>query len=200
MEMNDMKIVRRDRIAGSKFLEFFDFKYEDKTGMVKSWFCANRPGNRKAVIIVPIVKEHWYSIPQMLVIKEFRVPIEDYIWELPAGLVDGDEDIVETAKRELLEETGYEVTKVIGTSPFVFNSPGLTNESVAYVFVEAKKSIDAKPEMSEEIEHVLLNREQMKNLINRANATLNFNIGAKAWLIFNIFQRTGHIKSILTNI
>jgi ADP-ribose pyrophosphatase len=45
---------------------------------------------------------------EILLIKQYRQPVREYLWEVPAGLLDvPGESLIEAAKRELLEETGY---------------------------------------------------------------------------------------------
>lgn len=45
---------------------------------------------------------------EVLLIKQYRHPVREYLWEIPAGLLDvPGESRLEAAKRELLEETGY---------------------------------------------------------------------------------------------
>jgi len=39
--------------------------------------------------------------------RQYRYPLRDHVYELPAGKIDAGEDPMQTAKRELLEETGY---------------------------------------------------------------------------------------------
>lgn len=192
-----MKIISKNLLGTeNKFLNLYDYSYEHN-GKTGHWYCANRPKQNAAVVIVPIVREHWYSQPKLLIIKEFRIPIENYEYSFPAGLIDGDESIEHTAIRELFEETGYAVTKVISTSPFVCNTPGLTNECIAYAFVECKKHIKGKRlDSTEDIEEMILDRKQIRNLITRAQQDPDFIIGAKAWLIFNLFANTGHIKNM----
>jgi ADP-ribose pyrophosphatase len=41
------------------------------------------------------------------IVRQYRPALEEFSWELPAGLVDGDEDPSESCRRELLEETGF---------------------------------------------------------------------------------------------
>ena len=46
----------------------------------------------------------------VLMIQSYRYPTQTVEWEIPAGVVDEGESVLETAQREALEETGYEVT------------------------------------------------------------------------------------------
>jgi len=49
---------------------------------------------------------------RVLVVRQYRPAVERYTFELPSGLIDPGETPVETARRELLEETGYEAPEV----------------------------------------------------------------------------------------
>ncbi len=55
-----------------------------------------------AAAIVPA-----YGYDKIILIKQYRHAIGEYIWEIPAGTFDKNEDPLECAKRELLEETGF---------------------------------------------------------------------------------------------
>lgn len=55
-----------------------------------------------AAAIVPLMDDH-----TVLLLKQFRYAIGDYIWEIPAGTLDPQEDAGRCAARELTEETGY---------------------------------------------------------------------------------------------
>jgi ADP-ribose pyrophosphatase len=63
-----------------------------------------------------------------LMIRQYRHPVSRLLWELPAGLLDHPgEPLVEAAKRELLEETGYRAT-TWHTLIDHYSSPGFTTE------------------------------------------------------------------------
>lgn len=49
---------------------------------------------------------------QVLMVRQYRPAIERYSIELPSGIIDPGEEPAETARRELLEETGYEAAEV----------------------------------------------------------------------------------------
>lgn len=83
---------------------------------------------------------------KMLLIKEFRYPINNYVIASPAGLIDNNEDFKTTALRELYEEIGYteDQVEIIDTLPPSYSSVGLTDEQTASVFVTVDDSIQPK--------------------------------------------------------
>ena len=48
---------------------------------------------------------------RILLVRQYRLPADAYLWELPAGKVDEGETPLQAAKRELIEETGYRAGK-----------------------------------------------------------------------------------------
>jgi 8-oxo-dGTP pyrophosphatase MutT (NUDIX family) len=69
-------------------------------------------------------------------VRQYRPAIERFTWELPAGLVDDEEDPAESARRELEEETGLRAVAVhaLGTA---FACPGRLGNRIHSFFVEA---------------------------------------------------------------
>src|SRR5262249_15785143 len=57
--------------------------------------------------VVVLAVEETRSGPKVLLEHQYRHPPHQYLWELPAGRIDGGEKPLEAAKRELIEETGY---------------------------------------------------------------------------------------------
>jgi ADP-ribose pyrophosphatase len=172
-----MKINNNKIISSTKFLNFNETEYEDKKGNIKHWVWASRPNKTNAVVIVPYVDN------KIVVIKEFRVPLNDYEYGFPAGLINDGEDPFECAKRELKEETGLDVVNVYEVSPLLYNSAGLTDEAVYMVWVECSGEISVKKqEDSEDIEVMILDIQQVYDLIHS-----NVKIGAKAYLELNAF-------------
>ena len=55
-----------------------------------------------AAAIVPFLDDH-----RILLLKQYRHALKQYIWEIPAGTLDPREDVITCARRELIEETGY---------------------------------------------------------------------------------------------
>jgi len=99
------------------------------------WEYVSRNTQKPAVGIVAVTDDR-----RIVLVEQYRPPIQRNIIELPAGLV-GDiagaehEVFVEAAKRELLEETGYVATRwtELGSG---YSSPGLTDESIVLFLAE----------------------------------------------------------------
>ena len=94
------------------------------------WEYAERTNAGSAVIVIAVTPEQ-----KLLFVEQFRIPLGAPTIEMPAGLVgdlDEDDTIEEAARRELLEETGWEAGEVtrLMVGP---TSSGLSNELVAFV-------------------------------------------------------------------
>jgi len=66
---------------------------------------------------------------RVLLVRQYRLPAERFLWELPAGSVDPGEKPLQTAKRELKEETGYHAKSWKKLITF-FPSPGFLTEQM----------------------------------------------------------------------
>ena len=101
---------------------------------------------------------------KMLLIKEFRYPINNYVISTPAGLIDSNESITDAAIRELYEEVGYTNEQVTIESILQpsYSSVGLSDEQTASVFVTVDDSIKPKQhlEASEDITYFWIDAHQ----------------------------------------
>jgi ADP-ribose pyrophosphatase len=158
--------------------------YYDNNGDSKQWYWAERPNLISAVMVAAMHGD------KLVLIKEFRVPLNGYIWGLPAGLVEHGESPEETAEREIVEETGLTIiNKIRASSPVTYTSPGITNESMTMVFAEVTGTPNTKlNESSEDIEVHLLTRVEVASIIQRGGM-----IDAKAYLIMLRFVEDGKI-------
>jgi len=99
----------------------------------RKWSVVHR---KPAVVVAPLTSEG-----KFVLIREERIPIRASIWSMPAGQIDeslepDDAAVCEVARRELREETGYELApgaELISLG-YYFTSPGFTDE-VCYLFL-----------------------------------------------------------------
>jgi ADP-ribose pyrophosphatase len=87
----------------------------------------------------------------VLLVRQFRLPPRQYLWELPAGRCDKDEPVLETAKRELIEETGYRAAKWTKLTEF-FPAPAIATELMTAFLAEDLTEGESAPEPYELIE------------------------------------------------
>jgi ADP-ribose pyrophosphatase len=99
-----------------------------KVTKVDSWEFVERTKATGAVAVVALTDEG-----NLLLVEQYRAPVDARVIDLPAGLTgDGDEkeSDADTAKRELLEETGFECERVIYLTRGP-SSPGILSEMVS---------------------------------------------------------------------
>lgn len=89
---------------------------------------------------------------QILMVKQYRYPVEKTLIELPAGRLDKTgESIIEAAKRELLEETGF-VAKKWTDLGYIYSSPGFTTEKLFLFHATNLEFKNQQPDEDEIIE------------------------------------------------
>ena len=88
---------------------------------------------------------------RVLLVKQYRLPARRFMWELPAGTVDPGETPLQTARRELAEETGYRAKTWAKLAEF-FPSPGFLAEKMTIYTARDLTEGEAKPMEDERIE------------------------------------------------
>jgi len=101
---------------------------------------------------------------RVLLVRQYRLPARQYLWELPAGRLDPGETPLKAAKRELLEETGYRARKWKKLVSF-YPSPGFLAERMT-IFVATKLTAGEPHNMEDErIEVGWFSRKNMEKMI-----------------------------------
>jgi ADP-ribose pyrophosphatase len=101
---------------------------------------------------------------RVLLVRQYRLPADKYLWELPAGKVDEGEKPLDAAKRELAEETGYQARKWSKLASF-WVSPGFVQEKMTVFLATDLKAGDATPMEDERIETRWFKRKEIHDMI-----------------------------------
>jgi ADP-ribose pyrophosphatase len=179
-KINEVKMTTANR-----FLNMFEVDATDKNGRPARYFVASRAervedlkistGQNKpdGVIIYSLYGE---KRDRVVLIRQYRYPVDGYVYEFPAGLVDAGENYEQSAVREMHEETGLVFTP-LKTDPMYqeprFTTVGLTDESCATVYGYSTGSVSGKYlEASEEIEVVLADREEVRRILKEERVAI----------------------------
>ena len=172
------KYINIKKESDNKFLNLFHMEALTDAGRpFDYYFVSRRKEDRlklytkdiqaEGVVIYPICKEE----PEKIVmIRQYRYPLDDYLYELPAGLIDAGETPEQSAIREMKEETGmdfevYEEGNASYRRPF-FMGAGFTDESCNAVFGYASGKISRDDmEDTETIQVLIVDKQEAKRIL-----------------------------------
>lgn len=179
------------------FLKSYIANYTNKEGELKDYEIVSRRELRSsddlskkqadAVTIIVFSDDN----EKILLQKEFRMTINDFVWSFPAGLIDDGESPIESARRELKEETGLDLIEILYIQPPCYTSVGLSNEMIVPVYCKATGNFQASSSAMEEIEAHWFTKEEAKNLILETESAIKEN---KSYIGF-----TNRVSAVLYN-
>ena len=129
-----------------------------------------------SVVILPIDKAG-----RVLLVRQYRHAAAQYLWELPAGGLDGKENPLIGAKRELLEETGY-TSLDWKKALFFWSSPGFLNETMTIYAAYDIQPGEAQPEDDEFITKRLFPLDQAVRMVRTGKILDAKTIAGILWL------------------
>lgn len=179
---NFLNLFKLDALTdkGNKFDYFFVSRRKDENIKLLT-----KDISAEGVVIYPILKNE----PEKIVmIRQYRYPLDEYIYELPAGLIDAGETPQMAAIREMKEETGlefevYEDKNNVYTRPF-FMGAGFTDESCSTIFGYASGSISRDDmEDTESIQVLIVDKKEAKRILKEERVSIR-----AAYLLINFIH------------
>lgn len=185
-----MKITGYKKLSDARWINLFDISYRGKTGRERTWQVVSRNRRPKCVSGKYDIPDAVLMIPfhiteqKLVVLREYRVSLAGFQYEFPAGLIDKDENIEEASRRELMEETGLVLTRITGISPPLYNTAGLTDESVVLIHCDCEGIPSTDRNQGAEIIQVhLLSPEDATRILSDDQAVCD----VKLWMELNRF-------------
>lgn len=136
--------------AGSLF-DVEVLTWTDASGRAIRREVVRHPG---AVVVVPIM-----DAERLIMIRNYRVAVDERLWEFPAGKLESDEDPAAAAQRELQEETGYAAASVRKLGVF-YTSPGFADECMHAFAADGLSRVGQRLEAGEDIEVQTVSRSE----------------------------------------
>jgi ADP-ribose pyrophosphatase len=102
---------------------------------------------------------------RVLLVRQYRLPARQFLWEVPAGRLDPGETFLQTARRELREETGFKAGKWTKLASF-YVSPGFLSEKMTVYAAEHLTAGEQKPMEDERIEMRWFTQAEIEGMID----------------------------------
>ena len=185
-----------EKLTDNPFLNLYHIGFTDKLGQPGNYYFASRNDQEKlkiktrentpeGLVVYAVTKE---KNPRIALVREYRFPMDDTIYSLPAGLIEKGETKEEAAKREMKEETGMTFQEYTEGNDSFRNSfllaPGITDEAGCAVFgylTDTKGG--AEQESSEWIEPCLVDKREARRILAEEKVAVRC-----AFLLFQFLQ------------
>ena len=168
----------------NRFLNYYELEAVHRDGSISPYYMTSRAKDASqlkavthqnrpdGVIIYGVYGEEQ---DRVVLIRQYRYPLGDYVYEFPAGLVEEGEEMGAAGVREMYEETGLTFTPVDAgcySRPF-FTTVGMTDESCGMVFGYCSGTpTSIHEEASEEIQVILADRGEAKRILREENVAI----------------------------
>jgi ADP-ribose pyrophosphatase len=119
-----------------------------------------------AAAVVPFLDPPGGADPRAVLIRQFRHAADSYIWEVPAGRLDGGESPESCAERELEEETGMRARRLERLTT-IYTTPGFTDERIHLFLADGLEPGAEHREADEFMELHTLRWSQVLEMIDR---------------------------------
>lgn len=210
--MTDIEVIGDDKlVAGSRFLSLWE-RTVKTDGKTFPYFLAARGqepppphSEKKPDAVVVVAFWHHQGERRLLLTSEYRIPIGVRELGFPAGLIDepdygGGNDYTVAARgaaiREVKEETGFDFTPTEVSPNNLYSSPGMTNESVVYVFGFAEQGKDGqKLDTLEDIKVESFSHAELVAEMDKPEAERDYAFGKTSWPFLWAFKYSGFCSS-----
>ena len=161
----DIKLIDVNKVTDTKYLNLYACKYQKENDIVDYYVASRRKienlsANNAGKIHTDVVRivPYFFKDNELFVVltKEFRYPLNSYVYSIPAGLIDQGETQEDAVKREVFEEIGGEVlsTKLLAGPSYA--SVGLTDEMLVSYMAEINLTNTQNLEGNEVIEYFVM--------------------------------------------
>ena len=155
-----MQVTSSKEILKNKLFSVVEEEAQDPSGFHIKRSIVRHPGS---AVMMAVDDQN-----RILLVRQYRLPAQAELWELPAGRIDPGEVPLETAKRELHEETGYQAKEWKELVSY-FPTPGYVDERMTLFLATRLTAGEAQPMDDERIEQRWFGRDELHNEIRRRN-------------------------------
>lgn len=134
-DLTEETLKERDVFSGS-LLQLTVNEVRDSEGRTGRREVVHHPGG---VVVVPTVSGA--GTDKLVLVRQYREPVGETVWEFPAGTLEEGETREECARRELIEETRYRPLK-LEKKVDLYTSPGYSNEVLSLYLASGLEQVN----------------------------------------------------------
>ena len=180
------QIIKKDT---GKFLTRYDLIYEIEEGILKTYEIVSRNNNienindlSRAKVDAVVMIMHDESNEKILLCRELRMSLGEYIYSFPSGLIENNESTIECAIRELKEETGLVLKKIQELFPESFSAVGICNEKSICIIGNASGIIKSNISGDESICSKWYTKKEVKDILRNGYISARTQMYCYMWL------------------
>ena len=151
-----MKIIKTKEVYSCGLFRVTEDEAQDKTGWKMKRSVVRHFGS---AVMMAVDDDN-----RVMLVRQYRLPANQFLWELPAGKIDEGENVLQAAKRELIEETGLRAKKWKKLVSF-FPSPGYVEEKMTIFLATELTHGESQPMEDERIETKWFSKKEIRKLL-----------------------------------
>lgn len=163
-----MQLIKMEKVKDGRYLKNYELTYINKAGKEKKYEIVSRTERNtpeelgSSVSGVSIVA---YCGDKMLLLKEFRMGVNREIYNLCAGMIEEGETIEQCIERELYEETGLKVKKILHILRPSYAAVAFSDVKTQIAFIEAEGELEDHTSVNEQIKADFYSKEEVSKLL-----------------------------------
>ena len=181
-----MKLIKMEKVKDGKYLKNYELTYRNKAGKEKTYEIVSRKelsgiediGQKVSGLSIAAVNGD-----KLLLLREFRMGVNKIVYNLCAGMIEEGESLEQCIRRELYEETGLQVKRIIDILPASYAAVAISDTKTSIVFVEAEGEFEDHTSDNEWIEAGFYTKEEVRELLKTAE------FSSRAQIIAYFFAR-----------
>ena len=181
-----MKLIKMEKVKDGKYLKNYELTYRNKAGKEKTYEIVSRKelsgiediGQKVSGLSIAAVNGD-----KLLLLREFRMGVNKIVYNLCAGMIEEGESLEQCIRRELYEETGLQVKRIIDILPASYAAVAISDTKTSIVFVEAEGEFEDHTSDNEWIEAGFYTKEEVRELLKNAE------FSSRAQIIAYFFAR-----------
>lgn len=187
-----MELLGMEKVKDGKYLKNYELTYINKAGKEKKYEIVSRSeitgpeaiGQRMSGVSIVA-----YHEDKMLLLREFRMGVNRFVYNLCAGMINDGESLEECIQRELYEETGLNIKKIRCILPPSFAAVAFSDVKTQIAFVDVEGSFEDHTSENEQITACFYNKEEVRELLETEEFSSRAQIAAYFFTVSDMSDR-----------